>query len=70
MVATPSRAARASPSDSGSIPTIATIRSDSLNRNTLIIRSVPMFPDPITATPAFTGCLPCRLLAPHRVLLR
>ncbi len=47
------RRARARPSEAGSIPAIATMRSDFDRRSTLIIRSVPMLPDPITATPVF-----------------
>ena len=44
------RAARASPSESGSIPTIAPISRCCAVRMTLIIRSVPMLPDPMIAT--------------------
>src|SRR5918999_2434899 len=48
-VGTPSSAARASPSDAGSMPAnIAT--STSSRRSSLISRSVPMFPVPSTAT--------------------
>src|SRR5699024_3937771 len=50
VVATPSRAARAKPSDSGSMPTSAAISRLSPWRRILIIRSVPILPEPITAT--------------------
>ncbi len=59
-VGTPRRLARASPSESGSIPTIAAISNkpapppgvapDPLRRRILIIRSVPMLPEPMIAT--------------------
>src|ERR1700758_2774231 len=42
--------ARARPSKSESMPTIAATSSDSDNRSTFIIRSVPMLPDPMMAT--------------------
>src|ERR1700722_12802988 len=50
VVGTFSRAARASPSEAGSMPTIAPISKFCDRRITLIIRSVPILPDPITAT--------------------
>jgi class 3 adenylate cyclase len=50
VVGTPSRCARRKPSESGSIPTIAPISSSCDSRSTLIIRSVPILPEPITAT--------------------
>ena len=50
VVGTPIRAARASPSEAGSIPTIAPISRTDEVRMTLIIRSVPMLPGPTTAT--------------------
>ncbi len=50
VVATFSRRARARPSESGSMPAMAAISRDSDSRRTLIIRSVPMLPDPMTAT--------------------
>jgi len=53
VVGTPNRAARASPSESGSMPTMAPISRVSESRSTLIIRSVPMLPEPITATFVF-----------------
>src|SRR5882672_11966824 len=46
----PRRRARASPSESGSTPTMAPIWSALPWRMTLIIKSVPMFPDPMIAT--------------------
>src|ERR1700737_3033910 len=57
VVATLHLLALARPSESGSMPTIAAISSDD-ERSTFIIRSVPMFPEPITATlVVFTLCL-------------
>jgi hypothetical protein len=50
VVGTFIRWARARPSESGSMPTIAPISSTSECRMTLIIRSVPMLPDPMIAT--------------------
>src|ERR1700722_12182965 len=50
VVGTFSRAARASPSEDGSMPTTAPISKFRDSRITLIIRSVPILPDPITAT--------------------
>ena len=50
VIGTPIRSARASPSEAASMPTIAPISSVSDTRRTLIIRSVPMFPDPMIAT--------------------
>src|SRR3984893_5095583 len=50
VVGTLSRAARASPSEVGSMPTIAPISKFCDRLITLIIRSVPILPDPITAT--------------------
>jgi hypothetical protein len=50
VVGTPIRAARARPSDAGSMPTMApTVKGPSLRR-ILIIRSVPMLPEPMMAT--------------------
>ena len=46
----PSAAARARPSDAGSMPTIAPISSVCDRRMTLIIRSVPILPEPMIAT--------------------
>src|SRR5712691_11452958 len=51
----PRRRARASPSESGSTPTMALIWSAPPWRMTLIIKSVPMFPDPMIAT--FNCCI-------------
>ncbi len=53
VIGTPKRAARARPSDSGSMPTMAPISRVSERRSTLIIRSVPMLPEPMTATLVF-----------------
>ena len=50
VVAIPSPAARFSPSDAGSIPTNAAISSVEDVRMILIIRSVPMLPEPMIAT--------------------
>ncbi len=50
VVGTPRRAARCSPGDSGSIPTKAPISSTFERRITLIIKSVPIFPEPMIAT--------------------
>jgi acyl-CoA synthetase (AMP-forming)/AMP-acid ligase II len=49
VVATSCFLARAKPSEAGSMPTIAPISSDD-DRSTFTMRSVPMFPEPITAT--------------------
>src|ERR1700751_864445 len=50
VVGTPMRAARARPSEAGSTPTIAaTVRGPSA-RTILIMRWVPMFPEPMMAT--------------------
>src|SRR5271165_2059874 len=49
-VGTPSRLARARPSDSGSMPIIAAIVNGPAVRRILIIRSVPMLPEPMIAT--------------------
>ena len=53
VVATPIRAARPSPSDAASIPTIAPISICSPCRRILIIRSVPMLPLPMMPTLSF-----------------
>ena len=50
VIGTPMRLARANPSESGSMPTIAPIVSGPSLRRILIIRSVPMLPDPMIAT--------------------
>src|SRR5882762_7881247 len=50
VVATFSRAARANPSEAASMPTIAPNSRFCDTRITLIIRSVPILPDPIAAT--------------------
>src|SRR5690606_19333124 len=51
VVRTPRRAARARPSDCGSTPTSAAISSAPLVlRRILIIRSVPILPEPMIAT--------------------
>src|SRR5258706_2743318 len=50
VMATPIRFASANPADEGSTPTRAPISSDLDIRNTFIIRSVPILPDPIIAT--------------------
>ena len=49
VVVTPSLVARASPSDTGSIPTIAAISRTLERRMILIIRSVPILPEPMIA---------------------
>ena len=51
VIAAPIRLARANPSEFGSIPTMATHLSDLLLRMILIMRSVPILPEPIMATP-------------------
>ncbi len=51
VVATFIRPARASPSDAGSMPTMAATCSAGDNRLILIIRSVPMLPDPMITAP-------------------
>ncbi|KAM9862958.1 hypothetical protein ACI1US_01198 [Leucobacter sp. BZR 635] len=67
VVGMPRRAARASPSEAGSMPTIAPISSVSLRRITLNMRSVPMLPGPIMATRVFVmPLLLPRLPAPSR----
>ena len=53
VVATPMRAARARPSEAGSIPTMAPISRCLALRKILIIRSVPMLPEPMMATLSF-----------------
>src|SRR5271167_920296 len=53
VVGTPSRLARARPSDCGSMPTIAPISRFFEVRITLIIRSVPILPDPMIAQGIF-----------------
>ena len=53
VVATPSRWARANPSDWGAMPTSAPTSSTSDVRITLIIRSVPILPEPMMATLIF-----------------
>src|SRR5690606_13072034 len=58
VVGTPSRAARARPSELGSIPTMAPMLRYLLWRSTLIIRSVPILPEPIMAT-AILGFVMC-----------
>src|SRR5262245_51943793 len=50
VVGMPRRAARARPSEAGSMPTMAPISSTSDRRETLIIRSVPILPEPMMAT--------------------
>ncbi len=50
VVATPKRSARAKPSEFGSIPTMATTSRGPSLRRILIIKSVPMFPEPMMAT--------------------
>ena len=57
VVGTPSRLALASPSEAGSMPTIAAISSIWDSRITLIMRSVPMLPDPMMATLVFGDVL-------------
>ena len=49
-VAIPSRFARARPSDARSMPIIAASRNGPSLRLILIIKSVPMLPDPMIAT--------------------
>ncbi len=49
VVTTPSRCARARPSDCGSTPTIATVSRFRPCRSSLIMRSVPMFREPMIA---------------------
>jgi len=53
VTATPMRAARARPSELGSMPTIAAISMCLPCRRILIIRSVPMLPDPMIAALSF-----------------
>src|SRR5688572_28800854 len=50
VVATPMRRARARPSDAGSMPTMAATVRGPPARLILIIRSVPMLPEPMIAT--------------------
>ncbi len=59
VVGTPIRLARARPSDSASIPTIAPISRCSALRSTLIMRSVPMLPEPMIATGHFCALIMC-----------
>ena len=53
VIATPMRAARARPSEAGSMPTIAPISRCRALRRILIIRSVPILPEPMMATLSF-----------------
>src|SRR5690606_38160412 len=57
VVGTPMRCARARPSDWGSIPTMAAISRPLLWRRTLIMRSVPILPDPIMPTLILPACV-------------
>ena len=57
IAATPRRAARARPSDSGSMPTMALTARIPLPRMILIIRSVPMLPEPMIAAGTPCGML-------------
>src|SRR5258706_3009440 len=66
---TPIRRARARPSDSGSIPTSAPISRTVEVRSTLIIRSVPMFPEPRIATLVFIS-FQCTAPPAPRVLMQ
>jgi hypothetical protein len=59
VVGTPIRAARAKPSEAGSMPAIAPTVSGPSLRRILIIRSVPMLPEPTMAT----GQLRCGVMA-------
>src|SRR5258708_32822056 len=68
---TPIRLARANPSDEASTPTRAPISSDVDFRKTLIIKSVPMLPDPMMATLCIVfSRLPCGLSAQCSIIVR
>jgi hypothetical protein len=58
VVATPMRLARARPSESGSTPTITATCKVGEVRRILIMRSVPMLPDPMMATFVAVMCPP------------
>ena len=64
MVATPRRPAIARPSDCGSMPIRAATSSDSEVRMILIIRSVPILPEPMIATFVFMQSIRAKRFGP------